>query len=266
VGRYVLPVPPRSRPDEQAPLLTTALARAKAAAPRGVVVFDLDSTLLDNRPRQARILQDFGLSAGLSELLDARPEHWQGWSLAAAMGRAGLAPAQVAAHLDAARRFWSEWFFTSAYCRLDAAVPGAPAFARAVKRAGAQIAYVTGRPRGMEAGTREAFQRHGFPLPDGRSAHLFLKPERARDDEEWKAEAVAAVERLGPVVAAFDNEPAHVNLYGRVWPGALVIHLDTDHSSRPVEVAESIPSVRDLRHEPADAAAVSARPSSGPED
>ena len=29
------------------------------------------------------------------------------------------------AHAAPARRFWAEWFFTSAYCRLDAAVPGA---------------------------------------------------------------------------------------------------------------------------------------------
>jgi hypothetical protein len=226
-----------------------------------VVVFDLDSTLLDNRPRQARILQDFALSAGVPELLEARPEHWQGWSLAGAMGRAGLTPVQVAAHVDAARRFWAEWFFTSAYCRLDAPVPGAPAFVQAVARTGAQIAYVTGRPRGMEAGTREAFARHGFPLPDGRTVHLLLKPDRALADEDWKAEAAAAVDRLGPVVAAFDNEPAHVNLYARAWPGALVVHLDTDHSSRPVEVAQGIPSVRDLRHEPE---AAPARPAHEP--
>jgi hypothetical protein len=215
-----------------------------------VVVFDLDSTLLDNRPRQARILQDYGLSAGVSELLDARPEHWQGWSLSAAMARAGLPPALVAEHHDAARRFWAEWFFTSAYCRLDAPVPGAAAFVRAVAAAGAQVAYVSGRPRGMEAGTREAFSRHGFPLPDGAAVHLLLKPERALDDEEWKRQAIAAVERLGPVVAAFDNEPAHVNLYARTWPAALVVHLETDHSSRPIAVLDTVPSVRDLRLEP----------------
>jgi hypothetical protein len=248
-ARYVDGVPARSRQDDQISLLAAALDRARAAAPAGVVVFDLDSTLLDNRPRQARILQDFGLSAGIPELLDARPEHWHGWSLAAAMQQTGLPAALVAAHLDAARRFWLEWFFTSAYCRLDAPVPGAPAFVRGVAEAGAQIAYVTGRPRGMEAGTREAFRNHGFPLPDGRAVHLFLKPDRAIADEDWKAEAVGAVEKLGPVVAAFDNEPAHVNLYRRAWPGALVVHLETDHSDRPVEVAEGIPSVRDLRHD-----------------
>jgi hypothetical protein len=52
------------------------------------------------------------------------------------------------------------------------------------------------------------------------------------------------------VVAAFDNEPAHVNLYARAWPLALCVHLDTDHSGRPIEVLERVPSIRDFRREP----------------
>ncbi len=35
-------------------VLTDILAAAKAAGPGGVIAFDIDSTLLDNRPRQAR--------------------------------------------------------------------------------------------------------------------------------------------------------------------------------------------------------------------
>jgi haloacid dehalogenase-like hydrolase len=234
----------RARHDAEEATLAAALARAAAAAPDGVVVLDLDSTLLDNHPRQARILQDYGRAAGLPALLDARPEHWQGWDLEVALGNAGLSPAEVAAHAAPARRFWAEWFFTSAYCRLDAAMPGAAAFTRALARAGARIAYVTGRPTRMREGTLHVLRREGFPLPDGAGVRLFMKDDAlALGDDAWKELAAARVERIGPVVAAFDNEPAHVNLYARRWPGALVVHVDTDHSARPIAVLPGIPAV-----------------------
>jgi hypothetical protein len=238
--------PDRGRPEEQEAVLSTALSRARAAAPRGVAVFDLDSTLLDNRPRQARILHDYGRTVGAAELLEARPEHWKTWSIADALRALGLSPAQVEQHAGPARAFWREWFFTSAYCRLDVPVPGAPAFVQEVLRAGATVAYVTGRGRGMEGGTRETFRLHGFPPPDGARVHLFMKPRPDLHDDAWKLEAIAQVNRLGPVVLAFDNEPTHVNGYAEAWPAALVVHLDRDHSDRPVEVRAGIPKVVDF--------------------
>jgi hypothetical protein len=240
-------VPVRAHPDDQPRLLADVLARARAAAPGGVVVFDLDSTILDNRPRQARILQDYGREAGLLALLDARPEHWIGWDLEAAMRRAGLSEEEARAHVRPARRFWSEWFFTSAYCRLDVPVPGAPAYVEAVRRAGARIAYVTGRPARMRDGTMHVFRRSGFPLPDGARVFLLMKDDAALTDDGWKLRACDEVTRLGPVVAAFDNEPAHVNLYAERWPEARCVHLDREHSSRPIDVLDRIPSVLDFR-------------------
>ncbi len=112
--------------------------------------------------------------------------------------------------------------------------------------AGALLAYVSGRPRGMEDGTRQSFRAHGFPMPDARTVHLFLKPDRESSDDGWKLEAARLVQRLGPVVAAFDNEPLHVNGYAELWPNAAVIHLETDDSGRDVEVLDRIPSIRDF--------------------
>lgn len=238
---------PRARPEAQERILLEALARARAVAPRGVAVFDLDSTLLDNRPRQARIAQDYGRVAGLPVLLAARPEHWRGWDLEAALVAAGLAPPEARRHRSAFRRFWAERFFTSAYCRLDVPLPGAPGFVRATAAAGARLAYVTGRPSWMEDGTLDVLRRHAFPPPDGVRARLLMKPGDELGDAEWKARARAEVDRLGPVVLAFDNEPAHVNDYARAWPRALCVHLDTDHSPRPDEVLPGVPSIADFR-------------------
>ncbi|ABS27765.1 hypothetical protein [Anaeromyxobacter sp. Fw109-5] len=244
-----------SRRDAQEAILSAALRRAAAAAPAGVVVLDLDSTLLDNRPRQARILQDYGRVAGVPALLDARPEHWEGWDLRVALRNAGLSPSEVAAHAGPARRFWADWFFTNAYCRLDAAIAGAGDFVRALARSGAVIAYVTGRPSSMREGTLHVFRREGFPAPDGAGAHLVMKDDLSLGDDAWKELAATRVERLGPVVAAFDNEPAHVNLYARRWPRALVVHLATDHSGRPIAPLPGIPAIADFRGELSDAAA-----------
>ncbi len=244
----------RSRPEEQAAILTDVLARAAAATPRGIVVFDLDSTLLDNRPRQARILQDYGREAGVPALLAARPDHWDGWSLEAALASAGLSPSEVAAHAGPARRFWLARFFTSAYCRFDVQLPGAPEYGRAVAARGAPIAYVTGRPAAMEPGTVEVLRRFRFPLPGGARVRLLMKRDEALGDDAWKALARDALDALGPVVAAFDNEPAHVNAYARAWPAARCVHLDTDHSPRAVAVLDAVPSIRDFRLAPAAAA------------
>ncbi len=240
-------MPGRARAVEQGGVLAEVLARARAGAPRGVAVFDLDSTLLDNRPRQARILREYGARAGLPALLDARPEHWTSWDLADALRNAGLGPAEVVRHLLPARRFWGARFFTSAYCREDVPVPGAPAFVRDLAAAGAQVAYVTGRPRRMEAGTLDVFRREGFPLPGAPGIRLLMKPDEPLGDDEWKSRAAGEVARLGPVFAAFDNEPAHVNGYAMAWPEARCVHLDTDHSARPIEVLARIPSIADFR-------------------
>jgi hypothetical protein len=237
----------RARREEQAAVLAASLERARAAAPDGVAVFDLDSTLLDNRPRQARILREYGAWARLPALAGSRPEHWTSWDLGEAMRSAGATPAEVARHLPAARRFWGARFFTSAYCRDDRPVPGAPEFVREVLAAGAVVAYLTGRPVRMEAGTLESFRRFGFPVPEGDRVRLLMKPEAPLDDDEWKEVAAAQVGLLGPVVAAFDNEPAHVNGYALAWPGALCVHLDTDHSGRLIEVLARVPSVADFR-------------------
>ena len=70
-----------------------------------------------------------------------------------------------------------------------------------------------------------------------------LGARRRRVEEDG---AAARVERLGPVVAAFDNEPAHVNLYARRWPAALVVHVDTDRFRSPDRGAAGCPLHRGL--------------------
>jgi hypothetical protein len=223
------------------------------AQPGSVVVFDLDSTLLDNKPRQARILREFGAAHGIAALATIGPEHWTDWSITRAMLNAGLASDEVARLGEDAKQFWRDRFFTSEYCRDDEAIAGARAYLESVARTGAIIAYCTGRHEAMRDGTVASFRRLGYPLPrapgaaaDAARVHLIMKPLFELSDDDWKVEAFAELRVLGPVVAAFDNEPTHVNGYRAGFPDAITVHLDTDHSGRAVTLADGVVSVRDF--------------------
>lgn len=230
----------------QGEILRAALAAIAAGRP--LAAFDLDSTVLDNRPRQARIVREFGAAAGDERLAACAAAHVVSWELDDTASACGLTPDEAARVLPDLRRFWQERFFTSAYCVDDAATPGAVAFLARARALGARIIYVTGRPEAMREGTLTAFRRAGLPLPDpGAGVELWLKPRGEGDDDAWKVECHRRLQALAGLACAFDNEPTHVNAYKRSFPEAAVVHLDTDHSRRPVEVLADIPSVLDFR-------------------
>jgi hypothetical protein len=226
-------------------VLLDVLERARSLGPRGVVVFDLDSTLLDNRPRQARILREYGEAHGLPALAAARPEHWAGWDLRSAMAATGLLPPLIDLHVEPAKEFWRARFFTSEYCAVDEAIPGARAYLERVHQTGVELTYCTGRHEPMRAGTVSSFARLGLPLP-GEHVHLLMKPTFELGDDEWKQVAYERLRALGEVIAVFDNEPTHVNGYRHAFPDALCVHVATDDSGRPVPLSDGVVSVRDL--------------------
>ena len=226
--------------------LRTVLERAKAVGGEGLLVFDLDSTVFDNRPRQARIVREYGKVHGLSALEACQPRHWHsGWDLRAAMIATGLASGLADQHYLEAKKFWAARFFTSEYCVDDIEVPGAPAFLDAVLEAGAQVVYVTGRHEEMRAGSVQCMEKCRMPVP-GVRVTLVMKPTLRESDDVYKVQAHARLARMGTVVAAFDNEPTHANDYAREFAEATVVHLATDHSGRPVELLPRIISVPDF--------------------
>ncbi|MBI3723512.1 hypothetical protein HY251_06100 [bacterium] len=228
-------------------MLERVLARASEAGSAGVVAFDLDSTLLDNSPRQATLLREWAEKrGGPPELLRVAADHLDGWDLRVAMRNAGLSPEAAEELYPDAKGYWRAHFFTSEYCKLDVPIDGTAPFLERLRATRSRIAYVTGRHEAMRAGTLTSFERAGFPLPDDAEVFLLLKPTSDQDDDAWKREAYARLGKIGRVVAAFDNEPIHVNGYKQSFPDALVVHVDTDHSGRPVPVLESIPSVLDF--------------------
>lgn len=230
---------PLSRADTRE-LLETILAAA--GQPDAVVAFDLDSTLLDNSPRQARIMREYGAEVGLEALETVAPEHWDGWDFRLPMARVGVADAEIERHAHAFKEYWRARFFTSDYCVSDRPIAGAPEYVHAVA-AVARVYYVTGRHEPMRSGSVACFESTGFPLPDGDAIRLLMKPDLEEGDDAYKLRTYEVLRSHGVVVAAFDNEPAHINGYRQAFPDAHAVHLATDHSMRPIRVAEGIPSI-----------------------
>ena len=231
---------------ESAALLARVLDAARAAGPAALVAFDLDSTLLDNRPRQARILREYGAMHSLKALAAHHADHWQGWDARIAMAASGLAPDLIEEHFAPFRIYWRDKFFTSEYCVEDRPIAGATDYVRAILAAGARVLYVTGRHEEMRGGTVVCFERTGFPCPDDSTVELLMKPTLEEHDDLYKSRTYALLHERGRVVAAFDNEPAHINGYREHFPDAIAVHLATDHSMRDIPLAAGIPSIRDF--------------------
>lgn len=212
-----------------------------------IAVFDLDSTLLDNSPRQSAIMREYGNHAGVVELQSSRPEHWVTWDMGDAMAKTGLDAEGIEIHLEAFKAFWMKRFFTSKYCLLDEAIDGAPAFVNAVRDHGGRVFYVTGRHEEMRAGTLECLKRLSFPIPsEDSNVELLMKPVLEESDDDYKARTHQQLQEAGCVVTAFDNEPTHINGYRCVFPDATTVHLATDHSGRDVKVFDGIVSIVDF--------------------
>ena len=206
-----------------------------------MVAFDIDSTLLDNRPRQAAILRAFADREGLEALAAFDARHLvTGFDLREALGRAGLDPETVAQWMPAFRAHWLERFFTSDACLEDVPVPGAQAYATAVHATGVQMVYLTARPERMRPGTLDVLELFGFPRPTpagpaaaaetgaGAPVELWMKPDDASvSDEDFKRSTHRALATRARLVAAFDNEPGHANDFRAAFPEAMVVLLAT---------------------------------------
>ncbi len=243
----------RPRFDLQHSALKAILRRCRAekAHATPVVVFDLDGTLMDNRPRTIAILREFAAhyrphdpeiaarleSASLSDL---------SYLLTDSLARLGAHRTEVIAEAEA---FWHDRFFADPHLVHDVALPGAVEFARACYDAGAVLVYLTGRDLPlMGTGTFQSLRDLGFPIGVP-GTELVLKPDASMPDEAFKRLAAPELARVGHVIAAFDNEPANCNVMRASYPDAHVVFVDTQHMPGAPSLDASVHVVRDFRLE-----------------
>ena len=235
---------------EQKALLDEIVERCrvdgKARTP--VVVFDLDGTLMDNRPRTAAILRELGAAwreshPDAAKTLEAAKPEELAYLLTDSLTKLGVRRTELVREAEV---FWRERFFTDGYLAHDVEVPGAAAFARACYEAGGILVYFTGRDLPlMGIGSFASLRDLGFPigLP---GTELVLKPDAGMPDEAFKRMQGPALERVGRVIAIFDNEPGNCNVLGEHFPEAHSILLDTQHLPGAPPLHPSVRAIADF--------------------
>jgi hypothetical protein len=200
-----------------------------------VVVFDLDGTVMDNRPRVVAILHELAEAwrrrhPEAAELIARASPDQIIYGFQENLRRLGVA--DEALH-DHGVEFWRQRFFQDPYIRHDVEVPGARDFVRACHDAGAIVVYLTGRDLpNMALGSFASLRDLGFPIGVV-GTELVVKPAFEMLDLEFKRRVAPSLARLGRVIAAFDNEPANCNLFVEHHPACATVFLDTHHAPDP---------------------------------
>ncbi len=236
--------PRRLSPPQRSALLREVLELSGAKHLEGppVLVFDLDGTLMDNRPRVVRILHELG-----DAWRAARPEVASQLSAASCdditygvvENLKHLGVTDEALHAEGFT-FWKERFFRDEYIKYDTAWPGAVSFVRGCYEAGASIVYLTGRDLpAMALGTFASLRDLGFPIGVVNTS-LVLKPDFETPDVTFKRGVAPAFGKVGRVIAAFDNEPGNNNLFIEFHPHAKSILVDSHHAPDPPALHEGV--------------------------
>lgn len=211
-----------------------------------VVVFDLDSTLFNNGPRNRAIIEEFAETVkdkhpDFYKAVKAMKDEHLAYSLDDTLKNIGVNDEKVLKEL---KKVWYDKFFTDKYVVLDQAYDGAADYVNKLHKAGAKIVYLTGRDTpDMEKGTIQSLKDSKFPIGDTNSI-LLTKPEKKIKDDEYKRTASADILKMGKVIASFDNEPKNVNLFKETFPGAIIVFVETNHSPKAVPVAAGIPWIK----------------------
>ncbi len=243
------PIYPRLDPAAQSALLRRVLGRCehKGGTPP-VVVFDLDGTLMDNRPRTCVILQELAGEWQATEpdiaarLLTVTPErvpyHFHDTLALFGVTREDL--------VTFAFEYWKAHFFADPHIQHDVEVKGAAVFARACYDAGASLVYLTGRdlPQ-MGVGTFGSLRSLGFPIGVC-GTELVLKPDPRMLDFEFKRFEARKLDRVGRVVASFDNEPENCNVFLGEFPDAESVLVDTQHAGGAPPLVDGVKVIADF--------------------
>lgn len=225
-------------------LLERVIARSaeRIASRAPLIVFDLDGTLLDNRPRVVAILHELAAAwrethPGAAERLARAAGADIGYGFVDNLVRLGVDDPDL--HRTG-QQFWHERFFDDGYLRHDVPVPGAVDFARRCYHAGASLMYLTGRDLpNMSLGTLASLRDLGFPIGVVGTS-LVTKPSFDVPDSEFKRDVAPLLERVGPVLAAFDNEPGNCNELLAAHPSCISVLVDTQHAPDPPELDPAV--------------------------
>lgn len=239
--------------DRQNMFLNRILERIHIKTKRqasSVVIFDLDGTLFDNRPRTVYILRQIAdqLYTQLPQLV-AAVENGSISNLnniqygpAATLKCLGVTDEK---EIGIITEEWSKRFFTDDYQQFDVPLAGAKKYVTDVYEAGATVIYLTGRDVNMLVGLTHTLRMCGFPVGVVGTMTM-TKRDFNQDDGLFKEEVAAYLDRLGEVVGIFENEPGNSNLLQKNFPGATSMFLLTQHRPDAPALDDGITPIRDF--------------------
>lgn len=202
-----------------------------------VVIFDLDDTLFYSSSRSMIIFKELVNDSKfrqqypeqLSKVARIQESHIE-YSIKDTFLNAGIKNEKF---LNEALIFWKSKFFTNNYVKEDTPVEGARDFVLRLRKLGAKIVYLTGRDNTMRDGTIESLKNSKFPI-DGRNSILITKERFDIPDIDYKKAAFKKIEKMGNVVAFFENEPKNLNAMIKYFKSGIPVFLDIKHSPAPV--------------------------------
>ncbi len=232
-------MPSRLSSAAQKDLLDGIVLRCQSFERKGgappLVVFDLDGTLMDNRPRTVAIMRELADAWETRDpslalkLKTASPDDLL-YLFGDSLRKMGISKPDLVAEGEA---FWKERFFRDPHLVHDVALAGSVSFARDLYAAGATLVYLTGRDLPlMGIGTFQSLRDLGFPIGVA-GTEFILKPDAAMPDEEFKRTLAPQLTRVGHVVAAFDNEPGNCNVFLDAYPTCTSVLVDTQMMPGP---------------------------------
>jgi hypothetical protein len=239
---------------ERTLLLRRIIDQANRRSERGapVVVFDLDGTIMDNRPRVVAILRELAAvwrdkHPEAARALSALDVEGVSYGVVETMKRAGV---ELHRLHEEGLRFWRDRFFQDGHIRHDTEIQGARDFVNACHEAGAVVVYLTGRDLpNMALGSFASLRDLGFPIGTV-GAELVTKPAFETPDTVFKRSVAPALSRLGEVVAVFDNEAANCNLFLEVHPACTTVFLDTQYAPDPPPLDPRVHVIHSFELEP----------------
>lgn len=181
-GLLTIPEDPASEPVDGRAWMENAIGDIKARVANGEkvkVVFDLDDTIWDNRPRTVELAHRYDAQHG-THLFDGLTVDQVGTDGYQTAMNAGLSRADAKAF----NSYWKPRVFTDEMADFDTPQKEIDDLARQAHDAGAEVVYLTGRPESERDVTRGELERMG--LPDADDAHLILKPSLNQSTPAYK--------------------------------------------------------------------------------
>ncbi len=224
-------------------VLSDILEKAGKAHREGalpVVIFDLDGTLFYTGFRSKQIFLEYVHDQGdtiLENKVNSIDPVTMKYRVRKSLIESGITDSTV---LKAIIDSWRTKFFSDDYLKYDEHLPGSVKFINALHDSGTLIIYLTGRDvPGMLLGTTASLQEHGFPVGIA-GTELIMKPERYMKTYLFKKRTLSHIEKLGAVIAVFENEPENINLLAERFSSVRACFLETQHKPNAPQVNENV--------------------------